>query len=128
MVLVLLLCNVVSLICILLYLFYFGNLLELRITIIYREQELNKCYIALFACASSRVIHLKLAPNLTAKSFIRAFKRFIGWRGVPCLVISENGKTFRDSKVKNFVTSMRVRTLSCLGGGGTVSICPSACI
>lgn len=45
---------------------------------IYRKKEMNKCCIVLFTCKSARAIHLELVPNLTAESFIRAFKRFIG--------------------------------------------------
>ena len=75
---------------------------------IYRKKEMNKCYIALFTCVSSRAIHLELVPNLTAESFIRAFKRSIGRHGFPSIVISDNGKTFRNSKVKSFATSKNV--------------------
>ena len=75
---------------------------------IYRKAEMHKCYITVFTCASSRAIHLELVPDLTADSFIRALKRFIGRRGIPSIVVSDNGKTFCDSKVQNFVTQRNV--------------------
>ena len=64
--------------------------------------EMSKCYIALFTCASTRAIHLELTPDLSANSFIRVLKRFIGRRGFPGLIISDNGTTFKDAKVKKF--------------------------
>jgi hypothetical protein len=64
---------------------------------IYRRVEMNKCYIAVFTCASTRAIHLELAPDVTADSFIRAFKRFIGRRGVPSCV--RRSKTFRHREI-----------------------------
>ena len=80
----------------------------LYVTDIYRRAEMNKCYIAVFTCASSRALQLELVPNLTADSFIRAFKRFIGRRGIPSVVVSDNGKTFHDAKVKNFATQKNI--------------------
>jgi transposase InsO family protein len=74
----------------------------------YRRVEMNKCYIAVFTCASTRAIHLELVPDLTADSFIRAFKTFIGRRGVPSCVVSDNGKTFHDAKVKKFSSQRNI--------------------
>ena len=68
---------------------------------IYQKSKMHKCYIALFTCTSSRAIHLELVPDLSADSFIRSFKRFMGRRGIPSVVVSDNGRTFRDSKLKN---------------------------
>lgn len=70
---------------------------------IYSDSELmNSSYIALFTCASSRALHLELTPDISAEAFIRAFKRFIGRRGFPNFVISDNGKTFKDKTLKNY--------------------------
>ncbi|XP_068761955.1 uncharacterized protein [Montipora capricornis] len=41
---------------------------------------MNKVYIALFTCATSRAVHLELVPSLTAESFIKALARFKGRR------------------------------------------------
>ncbi|XP_068761945.1 uncharacterized protein [Montipora capricornis] len=63
---------------------------------------MNKVYVALFTCATSRAVHLELVPSLTADSFIKALARFKGRRGTPTLIVSDNGKTFKDSRVKRF--------------------------
>ena len=70
--------------------------------------EMYKCYIALFTCASTRAIHLELSPDLSANSFIRVLKRFIGRRGFPGLIISDNGTTFKDAKVKKFTLERNI--------------------
>ncbi|XP_068738177.1 uncharacterized protein [Montipora capricornis] len=58
---------------------------------------MNKVYIALFTCISSRAVHLELVP-----SFIKALARFKGRRGTPTLIVSDNGKTFKDSRVQAY--------------------------
>ena len=70
--------------------------------------ETYKCYIALFTCASTRVIHIELTPDLSANSFIRVLKRFIGRRGFPGLIISDNGTTFKDAQVKKFTLERNI--------------------
>ena len=70
--------------------------------------ETYKCYIALFTCASTRAIHLELTPDMSANSFIRVSKRFIGRRGFPGLIISDNGTTFKDAKVKKFTLERNI--------------------
>lgn len=73
---------------------------------IYSEDDtMNKCYIVVITCASTRAIHLELTPDLSADSFIRVMKRFIGRRGLPSMIVSDNGSTFRDSKVQKFISS-----------------------
>ena len=71
--------------------------------------EMYKCYIALFTCASTRNIHLELTPDLSANSFIRVLKRFIERRGFPGLIISDNGTTFKDAKVKKFTLERNIQ-------------------
>ena len=56
-----------------------------------KKGEMNKEYITLFTCATSRAVHLELVPNLSAES---ALIRFKGRRGTPTLIVSDNGKTF----------------------------------
>ena len=65
--------------------------------------DMYKCYIALFTCASTRAIHLELTPDLTGPAFIRVLKRFTGRRGLPNFILSDNGQTFHDKKVKRYV-------------------------
>jgi hypothetical protein len=53
-----------------------------------------KAYIVLFICFSTRAIHLELAGDLTAETYIAAFKRFISRRGLPRTIFSDNGTNF----------------------------------
>ena len=62
-----------------------------------KKGDTNKVCIALLTCAATRAVHLELVSNLIAESFIRAFARFKGRRGVPVLIVSDIGKTFKDS-------------------------------
>ena len=54
----------------------------------------SKAWISIFSCCTSRAIHIELVPDLTTNAFIRALKRFIGRRGSPSLIISDNARTF----------------------------------
>ncbi|XP_066026285.1 uncharacterized protein [Pocillopora verrucosa] len=65
-----------------------------------KKGDMNKVYIALFTCAATRAVHIELVPSLSAESFIRALARFKGRRGIPVLIVSDNGKTFKDSRVQ----------------------------
>ena len=56
---------------------------------------LNKSPKVLLTCAVTKKVHLELVPNLTASSFICALKLFISRRGIPNLVISDNGTCFK---------------------------------
>ena len=66
------------------------------------EQEMNKAYIALYTCATSRMLHLELCPNLTTVAYLRSQRRMMGRRGIPSLFISDNGKTFKGSVLRKF--------------------------
>ena len=59
------------------------------------EKGSNKVYICLFTCVSTRAIHLELAPSLSVKSFLLAFRRFVSRRGLPVSLMSDNATTFR---------------------------------
>lgn len=58
--------------------------------------EMNKAYIV-FTCATTRAIYLELVPNMSAESFLSALIRF---KGSHTLIASDNGKTFKDSRVQ----------------------------
>ena len=72
-----------------------------------------KADIALFTCANTRAVHLKLCRNLSATEFQRALKEFIARRGCSQTIVSDN-KTFvatgkwlsvlkRDHSLANFM-------------------------
>ena len=59
--------------------------------------EMVKSYLALFTCCVTRAVHLDLAADLTATTFLRCLRRFAARRGTPSLIISDNAKTFKAS-------------------------------
>ncbi|EYC20167.1 hypothetical protein Y032_0022g485 [Ancylostoma ceylanicum] len=58
----------------------------------------EKRYVALFTCLVTRMVHLEVATDLSARSFLLVFKRFTARRGVPLKIISDNGTNFRLSE------------------------------
>ena len=63
------------------------------------NSEPTKVYICLFTCATTRAVHLELATDLTANTFLQAFRRFTGRRSCPQLIISDNGSNFRATEI-----------------------------
>ena len=59
------------------------------------ENAVVKAWICLFSCSASRGIHLELVPDLTTEAFIHALRRFVGRRGIPSLIVSDNAKTYK---------------------------------
>ena len=53
-----------------------------------------KVYICLFTCTSSRAVHLELAKDMTASTFLCLFRRFCARFSVPKLIICDNGTNF----------------------------------
>ncbi|XP_023159227.1 uncharacterized protein LOC111591770 [Ceratitis capitata] len=43
-------------------------------------------------------IHLELCSDLSTEAFKAAFARFVGRRGIPCKMMSDNGRTFIGAK------------------------------
>ena len=79
----------------------------------------EKAYVCLFTCCSTRAVHLELTPDLSVNSFLSALLRFVGQRGLPITVISDNAKTFhtsskeilkiaRSKEVYDYLSSKRV--------------------
>ena len=54
-------------------------------------------YLCLFTCASTRGIHLEIVEDCSAEQFLLAFRRFVGRRGLPRLLLSDNAKNFKTS-------------------------------
>ncbi|PFX26426.1 hypothetical protein AWC38_SpisGene8896 [Stylophora pistillata] len=59
-----------------------------------KQSTTAKAYVALFTCATTRAVHLKLCRDLTATEFQRALKEFVARRPCPQTMASDNGKTF----------------------------------
>jgi hypothetical protein len=56
------------------------------------EQEL---FVVLFTCLVFRAVHLEIAWNNTAKTFVHCFRRFIARRGTPTSMLSDNAPNFQ---------------------------------
>ena len=74
--------------------------------------------IWLFTCATSRAIHLEVVTDLSAVTFLLAFRRFAGHWSAPQLMISDNATTFQSAteELKTLSSSEEVRiVLNCEG-------------
>ena len=69
------------------------------------KSDSEKAYIALMTCATSRMLHLELTPDLGADALIRCLKRFTSRRGKPTQFISDNAKTFKSKKLKGYIAN-----------------------
>ena len=70
---------------------------------------MHKVYISLYTCSSSRALHLDLVPDMSSEAFVRSLERFIGRRGFPVLIISDNGKTFKGQEIRAFIASKNIK-------------------
>ena len=69
----------------------------------FNSHRMQKCYILLITCSSTRVIHLEVTCDVNATSLVLALRRFISRKGIPLVIFSDNFKSFKASNVKNFV-------------------------
>ena len=61
------------------------------------QDEQIKAYVCLFTCAATRAVHLELTPDLSAATFLLAFRRITSRRGIPSVMISDNAKVFQSA-------------------------------
>ncbi|PIC53268.1 hypothetical protein B9Z55_003046 [Caenorhabditis nigoni] len=59
------------------------------------SSEIEKSWIVLFTCATTRLVHLELVRNQSTDEFMLALTRFIGRRGCPETITSDNASTFK---------------------------------
>lgn len=59
-----------------------------------RGRKTIKTYIALFICLATKAIHLEAVCDLSTEAFIAALRRFVGRRGCPQTMWSDNGTNF----------------------------------
>lgn len=59
-----------------------------------RGRKTHKTYVALFICFSTKAIHLEAVNELSTAAFLAALRRFIGRRGRPRTIYSDNGTNF----------------------------------
>ncbi|XP_071577540.1 uncharacterized protein [Temnothorax nylanderi] len=63
-----------------------------------RGRKTIKSYIALFICFATKVIHLEAVSDLSTAAFLAALKRFIGRRGCPQKIYSDNATNFKGAQ------------------------------
>ena len=54
----------------------------------------HKYYVCLFTCCATRLVHLELACDMSAITFVNCFRRFCAIYSTPSVVISDNGSNF----------------------------------
>ena len=57
--------------------------------------KFKKVYGALFTCFHSRAVHLELINDQGTDGFLDAFRSFVGRRGTPNVMFSDNAKNFK---------------------------------
>ncbi|XP_067051157.1 uncharacterized protein [Acropora muricata] len=55
------------------------------------RNKIVKHYAVIFTCLNTRAVHLELAADCTTMEFMQVLRRFYALRGVPALMISDNG-------------------------------------
>lgn len=61
----------------------------------YRNKGFIKTYAAIFVCMTVKAVHIEIAEDLSTESFLGALARFVGRRGKPEHIFSDNGSNFR---------------------------------
>ncbi|KAL7296586.1 hypothetical protein TKK_0010015 [Trichogramma kaykai] len=59
-----------------------------------------KGYIAIFVCFSSKAVHIELVGDCSTDSFLAALTRFIGRKGPPAQIWSDNGTNFKGANAE----------------------------
>jgi len=59
-----------------------------------RNAPYLKGYACVFVCFSTKAVHLEACDELTSHAFCQTFDRFVGRRGLPKTLFSDNGRNF----------------------------------
>lgn len=62
-----------------------------------RRSLITKAYIAVFVCFTTKAMHIELISDMKTDTFLAALKRFVGRRGCPAVIYSDNGSTFKSA-------------------------------
>ena len=87
-----------------------------------KKSTFGKSYVALFTCASTRAVHLKLYKDRSALEFKKMMKEFVA-RRPPQAMASDNGRTFvvtkkwlktlmKNEDLMNFLAIQRINWMS----------------
>ena len=71
--------------------------------------DMYKCYILIFTCATSRGVHLEVTPDMGAPTLIRGIQRFLCRKGYPELMVSDNGGSFKAAQLRKFLRRHFIR-------------------
>lgn len=63
-----------------------------------RSKRLIKSYIAIFVCFVTKAVHIELVNDLSTNEFMAVLRRFVGRRGLPKDIYSDNGTNFVGAK------------------------------
>ncbi|XP_054708425.1 uncharacterized protein LOC129218227 [Uloborus diversus] len=63
-----------------------------------RSKVTLKSYIALFVCFTTKAIHLEVVSDLSTGAFLACLRRFIGRRGKPSDIFSDNATNFKGAR------------------------------
>ena len=64
------------------------------------EEGFEKVWACLFVCFHSRAIHIELVKDSTTLQFIYALRRFVGRRGKPAIIYTDNASYFKKADVE----------------------------
>uniref|UniRef100_A0A1I7VKQ3 Integrase catalytic domain-containing protein n=1 Tax=Loa loa TaxID=7209 RepID=A0A1I7VKQ3_LOALO len=84
----------------------------------------TKRWIILFTCFTTRAMHLELAEDQSAETFLHAIRRFFARRGYPGLILSDNATQFQ--AFKTIITQVAVSNFLAKGGMTWKNIVPKA--
>jgi len=59
-----------------------------------RKPQMQKSYICLFVCLSTKAVHLELVSSLSTDAFLAALDRFVSRRGLCTEIYSDHGSNF----------------------------------
>ncbi|OXA48117.1 uncharacterized protein LOC110855239 [Folsomia candida] len=76
-------------------------------------RSVQKRWVALFVCMTSRAIHVEIARRIDTDEAINALRKFMSIRGQPHCILSDNGTNFRgaDGELKKAIVTSHGRKL-----------------
>ncbi|XP_062704637.1 uncharacterized protein LOC115265178 [Aedes albopictus] len=71
-------------------------------------RRVEKRWVVLFTCMTSRAVHLEVVPSLDTNSCIMAIRCFMSIRGLPQCIMTDNGTNFTgaDQELKKLVRTL----------------------
>lgn len=67
---------------------------RMRVTVD-ETSKIKKYWVVIFTCLVVRAIHLEILKDMSALEFLNSFRRFVGRRGVPKIVVADNAPQFK---------------------------------